>query len=98
MKKIVLFLFIFSLSSFGQVLRPQIITFSNQVQVRINNIFDEDYRCSGFVYARTLRGRTDSHFFVDIAYKRRVTFRTFFIRDFNDRYISAYDSIQCFRY
>lgn len=82
----------------AQQVRPQLYTFSNNVQVIVNNFTDESVSCSGFIYARTFRGFTETHYYNEIVYRKMSSFRNFYIRDFNDRYTYSYDNIFCNKY
>ena len=100
MKKLLLVaLFIFSLSSYAQIMpRPYLNVFSNNIQVQVYNNTDDDIRCSGFVYGRTQTGFTESHYYSDVIYKGMRSYRNFYIRNFNNRYLSGYHNIFCNSY
>lgn len=91
----ILFTVLCSTISFAQQVRPQLYTFSNNIQVVTSNYTNESVRCSGFIYARTLKGFMETHYYNEIIYRGMSSFRNYYIRDYRDSYTYAYDNVFC---
>jgi hypothetical protein len=83
---------------FAQQVRPQLFTFTNNVQVTTSNYTNEGVRCSGYIYARTFKGRMETHFYNEIIYRGMTSHRNFYIRDYSDRYTYSHHNIFCNRF
>lgn len=89
---------LFSSITFSQIVRPNVYVFGNRVQVQTFNNTQDDIRCSGFVYARTNRGLTETHYHSAVIYKGMSSFRNYYSRNYQTRYSFAYHNIFCSKF
>ncbi len=76
--------------------RARVWSFNNQVQVDVWNSTQVDIECRGMVNIRTQNGQTQTEYYWETIYRGQTRTRTFWLRDFNDRVTSAFDSINCY--
>jgi hypothetical protein len=74
---------------------PTIINFGNQAQVQIHNTTQDDINCSGTVYMHTSTGRMETGYYFDYIMKGRLSMRSFYLMNFNDRISFTNHSIFC---
>lgn len=95
---LVVFSLVFSTLILAKQVRPRVYTFPNYVRVVTRNTSDEGIRCSGFINARTATGRWESHFYNQTIYKGMTSYRNYYVRNFNDRYINSSSNISCYNF
>ena len=89
-------LFIMSFSVFAQtMIYPQVFNTGFGAQVQTHNNTNHDFSCNGWVYLQGQTGMSESHFHSDFVFRNGFSFRTYQLRNWNDRVLWVNHSIFC---
>lgn len=99
MKKLILALLVtVSASAFAEkesIVFPRVYNYGSSVQVQVWNHTDRSVNCSGFVNITLQSGKRESEYYFDFVSARFTSYRTFYMRDLNDRVSFVNHSIFC---
>jgi hypothetical protein len=78
------------------VVFPRVYNYGSSIQVQVWNHTDKTVTCSGSIFGRTVKGVSYSDFYFDTVTPSFTSYRSFYTRDFSDRFFSVRHNIYCY--